>query len=534
MKRPAASSEYDRCHFRPRRARARDGELDCTFCLDATFRDALRLIGAGASGMLLGCGGAAAPHREPDATSLGEAGSSRAPSGGSAGAGATGIGAGSPLGVPGDADDGSGTSLDTTRTTGPEAVKPVRADTPSGRLLDDPGFELLPCSGGQYPAPLRLGGLAPTTPPDYLEMVGWAGSGGESLGTLCGGASDVDACIAAFDELESGSAIVLGQIVQVITTYYLRGTLGDEALRVGTLPELQAFLGEIDTLDEAALWVESQGYNRVCGASGGVARASGFDLLAFTTQGCDGRTQHLLHVARDGALGAVDSVVVSEPDPYCVVGRRPEGHAARRVLRRSLGEFFAGCAELEAASVPAFVRLARELEVHGAPRGLVHRALRSARQEVRHARLVGGLARRFGATPRWPRCPVGRVRTLERVAHENAVEGCVRETYGALVAHHQRRFARDRSVARVYASIAADETQHAELSWEVAHWAEQRLPRADRRRVDEARRAAARALAQDLARSRSKPMDEIAGLPDPARGLMLAEQLDARLWRHGA
>lgn len=508
--------------------------------LDATFRDALRWIGHGASGLLLGCGGNAdsgtTPAEHPGEALPGNGGSGTAgtdgtpapASGGDAsrpGSAAGSAGSTSP-GAP--AVDVGKPALD------PGGQRPLwTTDTASGTVVDEAGFELLPCSAGEYPEPLYLAGLSPAAPPDYLEMVGWAGSAVESSGVLCGGASDVDACVARFEALEVEPTIVIGQIVQAIMTYYLQGTLGDDPIRVGTLPELQAFLGEIDTLGDAALWVESQGYNLACGASGGVARESGFDVLAFTQQGCDGSTRHLVHVEGDGALSVVDSFVQREPDPYCIVGRRPQGLAARRVLRSSLGEFFAGCAELEAASVPAFVQLARELEAHRAPRALVRRALRSASEEVRHARVVGALARRFGSTPRWPRHPIGRVRALEDLARENAVEGCVRETYGALVARHQQRFARDAAIARVYRGIAGDETRHAELSWDVARWAEPRLSRRARQNVARARSDAARALTMDLARSSSKPIDAVAGLPAPAVGHALAERLGKGIWRDG-
>jgi hypothetical protein len=51
--------------------------------------------------------------------------------------------------------------------------------------------------------------------------------------------------------------------------------------------------------------------------------------------------------------------------------------------------------------------------------------------------------------------------------------------------------------------------------------------------VAQARRDAARALTADLARSRSKPMDGVAGLPAPSAGHALAEQLGASVWRDG-
>src|SRR5690606_17080167 len=83
---------------------------------------------------------------------------------------------------------------------------------------------------------------------------------------------------------------------------------------------------------------------------------------------------------------------------YCVVGRRAEGHLpAVPAEGTPLGAFFADVSHLEAASVDAFRTLAAELARHGAPQDLVLAAERSSRDEIRHARATGELARRFGA-----------------------------------------------------------------------------------------------------------------------------------------
>ena len=45
----------------------------------------------------------------------------------------------------------------------------------------------------------------------------------------------------------------------------------------------------------------------------------------------------------------------------------------------------------------------------------------------------------------------------------------------ALVAHHQAATAGDRSIASAMHAIAADETEHAGLAWDVAAWLEPQL-----------------------------------------------------------
>lgn len=163
---------------------------------------------------------------------------------------------------------------------------------------------------------------------------------------------------------------------------------------------------------------------------------------------------------------------------------------------------------LEAASVPAFLRLASELRAHDAPSSLVARAEEAARDEVRHAAGFSHLRALHGAKPLEETFEVpSRARTLEELALENVVEGCVRETFGALVAGYQARVATDESVRRLFASIAEDELRHAELAWDVAAWLDSRLDEGARQRVRRAEAQAALELSVGL--SRSEAGDEV-------------------------
>jgi hypothetical protein len=198
-------------------------------------------------------------------------------------------------------------------------------------------------------------------------------------------------------------------------------------------------------------------------------------------------------------------------------GRRPSfllSQWSEPALHHEVGRYFAGAARLEAASIPAFHVLANELRVHRAPAHLVHAARRSAQDEVRHARSTAALARRYRAEPIRPAFgPTPSERSLEAIATENAIEGCVRETYGALVALWQAGHARDPVVATAMRPIAADETRHAELAWEVAAWAEPRLSPAARGRIDAAKAQALAELAGDVACPVAVPLIDLAGLP---------------------
>jgi hypothetical protein len=185
------------------------------------------------------------------------------------------------------------------------------------------------------------------------------------------------------------------------------------------------------------------------------------------------------------------------------VGRRPEGlvDPSREGARDLVAGWLAENAHLEAASIVAFDRLRGELEALGAPRRLVRAAARSARDEVRHARVMTKLARRRGAEPAPVRVrPRARRRSLEAFALENAVEGCVRETFGALVAVRQARAARDPELRAAMERIAEDETRHAALAWSIAKWIAPRLDAAGRARVAAAMRGALASLACEARR----------------------------------
>lgn len=412
---------------------------------------------------------------------------------------------------------------------GDASSRPPRA---SLSFAQQPDFVATRCDtleSADRKAPMYLDGLQPAEPVDGIEL--WSDGLVQQTGTPCGGASNPSDCQRNLAGLAEEPNFRLGFDGYDPGNYHLRATLGNEALRVGTVSELKEFLGAIDSPGDAQLWVASQNYTLVCGESGARTVADGTDVLAFTLLNCDDRMRQLLHVAPTGSISFLDRLVEKMVPPYCVVGRRPEGlRQSREDLRASLGAFLGHSAALEAASVPAFRRLARELRRHGAPASLAARASAAARDEVRHARAVGALARAFGSsTPPWS-SGTTRVRDLEAVALENAVEGCVRETYGALVALHQRQHARDPRIRAVYRRIAADETRHAQLSWDVARWAEPRLTPAARRCVHAARAAAAKELIGTVQCAAAKEYDAVAGLPSPACGTALAAQLDRELW----
>ncbi|MBX3232257.1 MAG: hypothetical protein KF837_33330 [Labilithrix sp.] len=207
-------------------------------------------------------------------------------------------------------------------------------------------------------------------------------------------------------------------------------------------------------------------------------------------------------------------------------GRRPPGFvAARPHGRDDLAALFLANAELEAASVDAFQWLERELEAHGAPERLVRWAARAAVEEARHAEEMTALARRFGAESALDRDRVEpTIRDLDAIALDNAVEGCVLETYAALVATWQAERATEPAVRATMRGIAADETSHAALSWALHRWALARV--ADPSRVVAAQAAGFARLRAAIARDDlSAETRRRAGLPSRTEALALLDGL---------
>lgn len=219
------------------------------------------------------------------------------------------------------------------------------------------------------------------------------------------------------------------------------------------------------------------------------------------------------------------------------VGRRPRGleaprksRASRRKNENALGNYFANAAHLEAASVHAFRILRRELGAYAAPKNLLDAAKRAEQDEVRHARVTARIARAHGSKP--PKVLVKRTgqRSLEAIATENAMEGCVRETFGALVAMWQAEHANDAHVADAMKTIAIDETSHAQLAWNVAAWAENRLDAKARKRVNAAKNKAIRDLEMEIVSDAHPDLIARAGLPSAEQQRRLLTALTENLF----
>lgn len=354
----------------------------------------------------------------------------------------------------------------------------------------------------------------------------------QQAGETCATAVDKQACrdkLAAVAPPTSTLWLGCGNCAPSVTS--LVATRGDDVIVVTSHEQLLALFGTIDTAVEARVIAEASNYAIAC-ASWARPIADGFELVG-TRQINDCPMQEadvIVAVSRDGSLREVSRTPRKETGGCA--GRRPIGLEPGVASGTSeVGRYFASIAHLEAASVLAFEALGRALAVHHAPPQLLAAIARARVDEIAHARMMTTLARRFGGVVATPRVAARSIPSLRELALDNAREGCVRETWGALEAMWQSRHASDPGVRATLRRIAKDETQHALLSWQLAAWIDAQLSPRDRRTVRAARTTALHELRAELARPRSPALIALAGLPDRTATRALFETTRAQLWQ---
>jgi hypothetical protein len=218
----------------------------------------------------------------------------------------------------------------------------------------------------------------------------------------------------------------------------------------------------------------------------------------------------------------------------CGVGRFTEGMGLASDGGRpdTFAAWLAEGAAVEAIAAVAFDRLADELSLAGAPDVLVARARGCADEERGHAKVMERLARAEGVevTPSTvsPHAP----RALVDIALENAVEGCVRETLGAVIMGWQARHAQDPAVRDALSAIAREESSHAAWSWELDAWARTALAPQEVAAMDRARDRAIAALSDELGRSDpSVDLSVKGGMPSAAVVRAMISELSHTLWQ---
>jgi rubrerythrin len=354
-------------------------------------------------------------------------------------------------------------------------------------------------------------------------------------GEVCSGAADKAACLALIEAKKKATTasqlstdhLYWGQSREMVVV-----TQGDEVKIATSKEALKELLGPIDTLAKVKLWMRYQ-FNLGASCKFEVREtAEGFEVWAVGTliNDCPFTNEDQLFLVKsDGSLTLLEkkNTVVGGS----CAGRRPEGLAPVAFRDEDvLGRFFARMTHLEAASVDAFLRLADELRALGAPADLLDGCRTAAEDEVRHASSMGALATRFGGALQEPCVAPPRPRTAEELAVENMIEGCVRETYGALVAAYQAERSEDAEVRAAMAEIAREEAEHAGLSWRMHGWLAERLPPESQGKLAEARRRAVEGLRRELDGEVEGALRGVAGLPDRSTALAMLGELESRLW----
>lgn len=309
---------------------------------------------------------------------------------------------------------------------------------------DTEDFDPVACDnngGPDYLSALKL-----TPPVDYMERRQFASEVSatdpsfivvQTSGTKCASAGDKAACEAAIAAATSTTGLrELGGCVQICQVGYLVVNRGDDVSVIATKDALLKLIDPVDSPADAVLAASLGGYDIACGdrAQSGVRSAGDhYEVVAQRNMGdCPIQViRSVVEVGRDAQLKELESEVVGSAG---CIGRRPAGLRGRRAAATSpSAAYWSSVAHLEAASVYAFATLARELAHHGGPPELIRDALCAMKDEARHASVTKRLARRYGGSTPRPRIERHPVRSLEAVALENAVEGCVGETFGALL-----------------------------------------------------------------------------------------------------
>ena len=155
---------------------------------------------------------------------------------------------------------------------------------------------------------------------------------------------------------------------------------------------------------------------------------------------------------------------------------------------------------------------------------------KAAEDEVRHSDVMAEVARHFGAEPGPPRVEAAAPRATLAIALENAVEGTIRETFGALTGSYQALTARDPLVADAMRQVSEDEIFHAELSARIEAFLDTLLTEPERQSVADAKQRAIGELRLEMMVEPDDEITALAGLPPKELALQWIDQLDRDIW----
>lgn len=343
-------------------------------------------------------------------------------------------------------------------------------------------------------------------------------------GTACATASDVEACETALaDAVPEPSG--WGYCGEGCSDSGLVTTRGDDVALADSTAEVLAMFGEIDNAADALFLAVTQEYDPDCETVVETDEGNWRMRATIMISDCEWVDEvRDIEVARDGTTTVLQTVEVIETG--ACAGRRPDGICLRTEgYSDAVADHLAQLSWLEGAAVIAFERLALDLSEHGAPAALVARARAAAADEVDHAARMGQIAMRHGVEVRAVQVSERQERSLFDIALENAVEGCVRETFGVVDAAYRAERAPTAELRELFARIADDEARHAALSWDIHHWIVQQLSDAERAQVELAARQAQEELVRQLQQARPDAVEAELGAPSSAVAVAMAQSL---------
>lgn len=213
----------------------------------------------------------------------------------------------------------------------------------------------------------------------------------------------------------------------------------------------------------------------------------------------------------------------------CIGGRRPAGYTVSTSVGSVRG-WFEQIADLEAASITAFAHLGEDLLALNAPVALLRAIDRAKADEVSHASTMRTFAEAAGGTAKPAKLQVRAPKSRVAIAIENVVEGCVRETFGALVADWQSRHAEHPGLRLAMRKIARDERNHAALSWTIDAWLDETLTATERDEVRAAAFCAVQTLRREAYFAFDRETERALGLPNRLETDALIDSLESELW----
>ena len=119
---------------------------------------------------------------------------------------------------------------------------------------------------------------------------------------------------------------------------------------------------------------------------------------------------------------------------------------------------------------------------------------------------------------------------MYEIALENAVEGCVNETFAAACGLWQSEYAQLDVFRQVIGHITEEEMGHAALSWDIHQWIMPQLSEVEQEQIRAAQAEAVESLVEDFKQESNPVLQQAFGLPTKDDAARLFAQLKRSVW----